>query len=145
MICICTISTQVEVSGVKKDRWNHKAIHSWFWRVWRLLLPKFSPDSIDESPWYLTVEPAYPPPLIFVVRPGEESTGEAHHCLKQVWPEWHHCLRQWRGIRQISKEPGASRSSWEASLMSETRGIGAQTRKLVMISAGCELSVSTTC
>lgn len=31
-------------------------------------------------------------------------------------------------IRQISKEPGgASRVSWEASLMSETRGIGPQT------------------
>lgn len=32
-------------------------------------------------------------------------------------------------IRQISKEPGgggASRVSWEASLMSETRGIGPQ-------------------
>lgn len=48
-------------------------------------------------------------------------------------------------IRPISKEPGASRSSGEASLMSEMRGTGSQTRRVVMVLAVCELSVRTTC
>lgn len=123
-------TTQAEISGVKKNRWNHSNPFMVREDSWGFFY-QYCTWLLRWIPGILAIELTYPSLLMtFVVRPGKVNTREADYWLMQIWPPYHHCLCQQKGLGRLATgRPGASRVLWEASLMSESLAMGSQRRQ----------------